>query len=203
MTHDRRSFPDAGLGPWAGAVPSLQARRGILPADLVPHRAPVPCPVLPHPLHSELETLARVAGSSTGLSVEGLQVLTHRIPMTVQVLVRWADGRDVSLDDCAAFSGPLGAALEEANLLGDIPWVLEVSSPGIGDDLSQERDFISFRGFPVEVIRRGEDGRESRQDGLLVGRDDQEVLLNVRGRTVRIPRDQVVRVGLVSPEPDP
>ena len=72
-----------------------------------------------------------------------------------------------------------------------------------GDDLSQERDFISFRGFPVEVIRRGEEGHESRQDGLLVGRDDQELLLNVRGRTVRIPRDQVVRVRLVSPEPDP
>ncbi len=203
MTHGHRSFPDAGPGTWAGAVPSLQARRSVLRADLVPHRAPVPCPVLPHPLHSELETLVLGAGASTGLSIQGLQVLTHRIPMTVQVLVRWADGRDVSLDDCAAFSGPLGDSLESANLLGDTPWVLEVSSPGIGDDLSQERDFISFRGFPVEVIRRGEEGHESRQDGLLVGRDDQELLLNVRGRTVRIPRDQVVRVRLVSPEPDP
>ena len=157
---------------------------------------------LPHPLAADLERLAQQAATAQGLSALALEVHTHRIPMTVQVQVRRADGSDVSLDDCAAFSGPLGDAIEAAGLL-DAPYVLEVSSPGIGEDLLSDRDFTSFRGFPVEVLRRGEDGTERPQEGLLLERDDASVQLNVRGRIVRIPREQVVRVRLTSPRDGP
>lgn len=122
--------------------------------------------------------------------------------MTVQVLVRRADGSDVSLDDCAAFSSPLGEALEAAALL-EAPYVLEVSSPGIGEELSEDRDFISFRSFPVAVHRRAVDGSETIQEGLLLDRDAEVVRLNVRGRTVKVPRQEVVRVRLVSPRDGP
>ena len=122
--------------------------------------------------------------------------------MTVQVLVRRADGSDVSLDDCAAFSAPLGEALEAAALL-EAPYVLEVSSPGIGEELTTDRDFISFRSFPVAVHRLAADGAESIQEGLLLERDGEALLLNVRGRTVRVPRQEVVRVRLVSPRDGP
>jgi ribosome maturation factor RimP len=136
------------------------------------------------------------------LGVVSVQVLTHRIPMTVQVLVRRGDGSDVSLDDCAALSAPLGEALEASALL-DAPYVLEVSSPGIGEELSSDRDFTSFRSFPVAVHRLGPDGVETIQEGLLIGRDAEVVQLNVRGRTVRLPRQEVVRVRLVSPRDGP
>ena len=42
----------------------------------------------------------------------------------VRVLVQRSDGTDVSLDDCAALSGPLGEALEAAALLDATPTVL-------------------------------------------------------------------------------
>ena len=163
---------------------------------------PPPDTSLAHPLVADLERLARATAAVAGLDLRGVEVLTHRIPMTLRVLVQRADGTDVSLDQCAALSGPLGEALEAATLL-DAPYVLEVSSPGIGDDLSSDRDFESFRGFPVEVLRRESDGEPSRQAGLLLGRDAQAVLLNRRGRTVRIPREAVLQVRLTTPSGEP
>ncbi len=157
---------------------------------------------MPHPLTSELERLAAHVAADAGLDLRGVEVLTHRIPMTVRVRVQRKDGSDVSLDECAALSGPLDEALEAEGLI-EGPYVLEVSSPGIGDDLCSDRDFDSFRGFPVEVLRQESGAGPSRQAGLLLGRDDQALLLNLRGRTVRIPREEVVQVRLTSPEAAP
>ena len=157
---------------------------------------------MPHPLIADLERLADLVAAQAGLELQGVDVLTHRIPMTVRVRVQRRDGTDVSLDECAALSSPLGEALE-ANGLIESAYVLEVSSPGIGDDLRSDRDFDSFRGFPVEVLRRESDGGPSRLTGLLLGRDAQTLLLNLRGRTVRIPREEVEQVRLTSPEADP
>jgi ribosome maturation factor RimP len=157
---------------------------------------------LPHPLAADLEQLCRRVALEAGLELRAVQVLTHRIPMTVQVMVQRADGDDVSLDECAALSSPLGEALEAADLL-DAPYVLEVSSPGIGEDLASDRDFTSFRGFPVQVVLREAAGTEAIREGLLLGRDERDVQLNMRGRTVRIPRADVVRVRLVTPSEAP
>lgn len=153
---------------------------------------------MPHPLAADLEQLCRRVALGAGLELRGVQVLTHRIPMTVQVVVQRPDGVDVSLEECAALSSPLGEALDGSDLL-EAPYVLEVSSPGIGEELCSDRDFVSFRGFPVEVRRLDAEGKEVAREGLLLGRDGQDVQLNVRGRIVRIPRAAVVRVRLVTP----
>jgi ribosome maturation factor RimP len=157
---------------------------------------------LPHPHATDLDTLARQLAATAGLDVHGVQVLTHRIPMTVQVLVQRSDGTDVTLDECARFSGPLGEAIEAAGLLDPHDWVLEVSSPGIGEVLRHDRDFSSFRGFPVEVLCERAEGGHDRREGLLLSRDAETVQLNVRGRTLRLPRDRVVQVRLISSSGD-
>lgn len=153
---------------------------------------------MPHPQADALLALARRVALTTGLSVETVQVLTHRIPMTVQVIVQRTDGGDVSLEQCAALSGPLGEALDAEEVL-QAPYVLEVSSPGIAEELRSDRDFVSFRGFPVEVTKLDADGLPTTRSGLLLGRDENGVQLNVRGRSVRIPRGDVLRVRLVTP----
>jgi ribosome maturation factor RimP len=154
---------------------------------------------LPHPLIPEIEQLATTVASAAGLELRGVQLLSHRIPLTLMVQVQRADGLDISLDECAAFSGPMGEALEAAGLLAEA-YVLEVSSPGISEDLSSDRDFQSFRGFPVEVLCRDSTGAERRREGALLERDNEAVHLNVRGRRQRIPRSDVVQVRLVTPK---
>lgn len=173
-----------------GSFPKLQQ-----PAGFTALPAPA---VLPDPLNSELERLAQGAAAQVGFAVVGVQVLSHRIPMTVQVLVQRTDGSDISLDECASLSAPLGEAMDAAGLLADA-YVLEVSSPGVSDELQDDRDFRSFRGFPIEVQFRDAKGETVCSEGLLLERDDTSVHLNLRGRTKRIPRCDLISVRLVTP----
>ena len=153
---------------------------------------------MPHPLLPNLETLATDVAASKGFALCGIQLLTHMSPMTLEVQIRHSNEADVSLDDCAGFSGVLGDALEASSLLTDA-YVLEVSSPGIGDQLSSDRDFETFRGFPVEVHHRDKDDSEQRLEGLLLERDVDTLQINIRGRIKLIPRDCVIGVRLTSP----
>ena len=136
--------------------------------------------------------------ASKGFALCGIQLLTHMSPMTLEVQIRHSSGADVSLDDCAGFSGVLGDALEASPLLTEA-YVLEISSPGIGDQLSSDRDFETFRGFPVEVHYRDIDDSEQRLEGLLLERDADTLQINIRGRIKRIARDCVIGVRLTSP----
>jgi len=167
----------------------------------VPDGSPVPHQRsgLPHPLLPDLEQLASQIAADAGFQVCGVQLLTHRIPMTLLVQLRLAEGGDVSLDNCASFSRLLDDALEAAGLIEEA-YVLEISSPGIAETLSDDRDFRSFRGFPVCVrYRDAKTGAEAEREGLLLERNDDSVQINVRGRTVRFPRTDVIAVRLTTP----
>ena len=153
------------------------------------------------PLPPELDSLARQVATSLGFQLWGGQLLHQRIPLTLVIQLRRADGGDVSLDDCASCSGPIGDAIEASGLLNQA-YVLEISSPGVSDVLQEERDFRSFRGFPIEVLRHDAEGIESRREGLLLERDDDHLHLNVKGRTLRIPRAEVLSVRLITPAED-
>ena len=119
--------------------------------------------------------------------------------MTLELQIRHTSGRDVSLDDCAGFSGIFGDALETSSLLEEEPYVLEISSPGIGERLGADRDFKTFRGFPIEVTHLDQNDSPLRVEGLLLGRDEDTLQINIRGRIKRINRDRVVNVRLTSP----
>jgi ribosome maturation factor RimP len=157
---------------------------------------------LAHPLIPELEQLAQATVVSQGFILRGVNIQTHRIPMTVQVLVQRNDGKDISLDECANLSTPLAEALDAVGLLGEAAYVLEVSSPGVSEELHDDRDFRSFRGFPVSVLYRQASGKEARCDGLLLERNATDLQINIRGRCTRIPRNNVTQVRLVTPSND-
>lgn len=193
--------------PFASGVPAergvhrCRARRGqSLWLDPAGRTCPRCFRPLPHPLAPDLERLAAEIAATVELAVHGVQVLTHRIPMTVLVQVQRLDGEDISLDECAAYSSRFSEALDGAELLQEA-FVLEVSSPGISEELQNDRDFRSFRGFPVEILCHSDRVGEQRRTGLLLERNDTHVLLNVQGRTVRLPRDSVLSVRLTSPGP--
>jgi ribosome maturation factor RimP len=154
---------------------------------------------VPHPRHTDLDRLAHQVAGPAGYRVVGVQIQAHRIPLTLVVQLRRDNGGDVDLDDCAAFSGALGDALEATDVFPE-PYVLEISSPGVGEELSDDRDFRSFRGFPVEVRVRIPGGPDSLRQGLLLERDDEAVHLNIRGRVSRIPRADVLGVRLITPQ---
>ena len=154
-------------------------------------------PSLPHPLLPDLTSVAASAAGDQGFELVDLQVLTHLRPMTVQIQIRRASGEDVTLDDCAGFSGPMGDAIEASSLLSEA-YVLEISSPGIGDLLQSDRDFQTFKGFPVEVSFEDGDGQLQTLAGSLLDRNADHLEINIKGRIKRIPRAAVSNVRLTS-----
>ena len=119
-------------------------------------------------------------------------------PMTVQIQIRRSSGDDVTLDDCAGFSAPMGEALENSAVLTEA-YVLEISSPGIGERLQTDRDFQTFRRYPVDVIHRDSEGTEQKHSGTLLERTEDHIKISIHGRIKQIPRDSVISVELTSP----
>ena len=76
------------------------------------------------------------------------------------------------------------------------PFMLEVASPGVGNLIVTDRDFVSFKGFPVLVTTSEPFKKKSEWEGTLVGRDDEFLSLNLKGRIVKIPIGIVVEVAL-------
>ena len=153
---------------------------------------------MPHPLLPDLTTLATDVATVRGFELCSVQLLTHLSPMTLEVQIRHSSGSDISLDDCAGFSRLFGEALEDSSLLTEA-YVLEISSPGIGEQLCTDRDFQTFRGFPVEVIHRSKDDSERRLEGLLLERNEETLQINIQGRIKRISRENVIDVRLTTP----
>ena len=153
---------------------------------------------LPHPLLPDLKELASATALDHGFELADLQALAHMQPMTVQIQIRRSSGDDVTLDDCASFSAPMGQALENSALLTEA-YVLEISSPGIGEHLQSDRDFQTFRRYPVDVIQRDTEGTQQRHSGTLLERTEDHIKISIHGRIKHIPRDSIVSVELTSP----
>ena len=86
--------------------------------------------------------------------------------MTMQVQIEHSGGGDISLEDCASFTGPLNDAIEASNIVINKGYVLEISSAGLSEQLITDRDFQTFRGFPVEVIYKDKSNCEHRVSKL-------------------------------------
>ena len=76
------------------------------------------------------------------------------------------------------------------------PFLLEVSSPGLSSSLSSDRDFAAFKGFPVTATMTEPFKGKTRWEGTLVGRDDEFVTVNLKGRLQKLPRALVGEVCL-------
>ena len=66
-------------------------------------------------------------------------------------------------------------------------FLLEVSSPGLSATLTTDLDFTAFKGFPVVATTTEPFKSKTRWEGTLVGRDEEFLSLNLKGRSQRIP----------------
>ena len=148
-----------------------------------------------HPLVPQILELATPIANSTGLEIVGAVFQTNQSPPVLRIDVRNLNQEDTGLDDCERLSSALSDALEESELIPDA-YVLEVSSPGVSDVLTSDRDFVVFKGFPVEVQLSEVYKKKQVWLGSLMGRDEEKLSLNLKGRPVKIPRELVQSVQL-------
>jgi len=148
-----------------------------------------------HPLIPQIIEIATPVAASLGLDVVGAVFYTNQHPPVLRVDVRNL-AQDTGLDDCERMSRALEVALDTAELLPDA-YVLEISSPGVPRSLTTDREFSSFKGFPVEVTTTELHNGNTAWVGQLIRRDDQSIYLSRKGRTITIPRHLVNKVQLV------
>jgi ribosome maturation factor RimP len=105
----------------------------------------------------------------------------------------------VTLDDCTEISHQVGDILD----IHDIPpgpYTLEVSSPGLDRPLAKDKDFMQYRGCHVRVKADQKiDGIKNFQGKLVDYLDENGrkiLIVDVAGRTYRIPRDLVAKAHL-------
>lgn len=148
-----------------------------------------------HPLIPQIIELAAPVADALGLSVVGAVFHTNQHPPVLRVDIRNL-GQDTGLDDCERMSRALEAALDAADIIPDA-YILEVSSPGISRSLTTDREFISFKGFPVTVIATEPHDGQITWTGQLIRRDETTLYLSQKGRSIQIPRHLIQKVQLV------
>jgi ribosome maturation factor RimP len=125
--------------------------------------------------------------ASAGLDLEDLSVTAAGRRRLLRIAVDRDGG--VSLDDVAAVSQRVSAALDSSDVMGGQPYVLEVGSPGVGRPLTHPKHWRRAVGHLVEVTLVG----GSSISGRVLVVDDGGVVLDVPGGDHRVSFDSVAR----------
>lgn len=147
-----------------------------------------------HPLIPSIIELATPVANELGLEIVGAVFQTNQNPPVLRVDIRNPEA-DTSLEDCERMSIALDVVLEQSDLIPDA-YVLEISSPGVPRQLTTDREFTSFKGFPVTITTTEPFKGHTLWEGQLIRRDETTVHLNQRGRAIAIPRALISQVSL-------
>ena len=150
-------------------------------------------------MHEGLERLLEAEVRGAGFKLYHWLLLPGARKRILRVFVH---GEAVNLDDCAAVSRRLGAAIEAAEAL-EGSYLLEVSTPGTDRALFEPWHYEIALGQRVTLLVRvgsDEDVRE-RRDGLIAAVDADELVLDTEQGTERIEFAMIVKAKLI-PEYD-
>ncbi|MBS3755354.1 MAG: ribosome maturation factor RimP [Desulfobacterales bacterium] len=114
----------------------------------------------------------------------------------LRLFIEKPDG--VGVEDCSTVSRQLGDLLD-IKLETDLPYTLEVSSPGPERPLSKKTDFNRFAGHTARIRTRKPLGGQKNFKGVLAGiTEDDMIRLTLEQETVAIPYREMTRARLVN-----
>jgi len=142
-----------------------------------------------------LEMLLRKVAHVWDFEVCSLNLRTNQNPIVVEIFIKKSNGDNISLDDCTLFNTPASEEIENSNLL-NCSYVLEISSQGVSDELTSERDFKTFKGFPVNVELNQKNSKIKFLNGLLYEKSKDYLAINIKGKIKKIPFDEVLKISL-------
>jgi len=110
--------------------------------------------------------------AAAGMDLETVRMTVAGKRRLLRIVVDSDHG--VSLDDAADISRDISVLLDASSALGDVPYTLEVSSPGVDRPLTEPRHWRRARGRLVRVKVTGEGSVEGRvlaadADGVTLG----------------------------------
>ena len=146
-------------------------------------------------LKSKLEILLQEVAKVFNLEIYSLNILTNQNPIIVKITIRKTNKEDITLDDCSRFNNPASTVIENSNLL-KCSYVLEISSQGVSDELTSERDFKTIKGFPVNVELNHKNSEIKFLNGLLYEKSKDYLAINIKGKIKKIPFNEVLKISL-------
>jgi len=151
-----------------------RAQGGRGPARRAPERSPgAPARPTRDTAVTELTRLLGPAVAEAGLDLEEVDVRPAGRRRLVKIVVDGDDG--VGLDDVARVSEIASRLLDESDVMGTSPYVLEVTSPGVDRPLTEPRHWRRAVGRLV-VAPLAEGGQV---EGRVVAADDEAVEIDV------------------------
>ena len=122
--------------------------------------------------------------AAAGMDLESVRVTAAGRRRLLRVVVDSDQG--VSLDDAATISRELSVALDAVAVMGDFPYTLEVSSPGVDRPLTDQRHWRRAVGRLVQVAVTDSGGARP-VSGRIAAADADGVTLDVEGARRRFP----------------
>jgi ribosome maturation factor RimP len=116
--------------------------------------------------------------AAAGMDLESVKVTAAGRRRLLRVVVD-SDG-GVSLDDAATVSRDLSKALDQLAVMGDFPYTLEVSSPGVDRPLTSQRHWRRAAGRLV-TVKITDSGSSEPVTGRVCDADADGVTLDVDG----------------------
>ena len=144
---------------------------------------------------NNLEILLQEAAKEYNLKINSLNFLTNQSPIIIKIIISKTNKDDITLNDCSRFNNPASSVIENSNLL-KCSYVLEISSQGVSDELTSERDFKTFKGFPVNVELNLKNSQIKFLNGLLYEKSKDYLAINIKGKIKKIPFNEVLKVSL-------
>ncbi len=145
--------------------------------------------------NNKLEIILQKVAKEYDFEICNLDIQTNQNPIILEIRIKKTNGNDVSIDDCSKFNTPASNEIENSNLL-NCSYVLEISSQGVSDELTSERDFKTFKGFPVNVELNQKNSKIKNLNGLLYEKSKDYLAINIKGKIKKIPFNEVLRISL-------
>lgn len=101
----------------------------------------------------------------------------------------------ITIDDCVFISRALEQKLDEEDFIKD-PYILEVSSPGLGRQLKKEKDFQRSLGEKVECKLYKAINKQKEFEGILKEVTEDTVTLEVDSEDMVINRNEIASIRL-------
>jgi ribosome maturation factor RimP len=154
-----------------------------------------PGPEAPAYVAPDTDRVTRLAAAvigALGMELESVRLTTAGRRRLLRVVVD--SDRGVSLDDAALASRELSSKLDASDVMGEMPYTLEVSSPGVDRPLTQPRHWQRAVGRLVRVqpapsggghakpgAGHARPGASGAVQGRIIAADAAEVILDIDG----------------------
>lgn len=150
------------------------------------------------PLTNKIERTITPVAQDMGFEIVRVLLIGSGKPV-LQIMAERGETGKITLDECGKLSQAVSAVLDVEGTMGDTPYYLEVSSPGVDRPLTRLKDFERFKGQQAKVeIEPAIEGRK-RFKGRIDGVSDGHVKMTLEeGGEAEMPFDWIQRAKLVT-----